>query len=243
MSVLFIFFADKMNRGKIYAIVKNQNWYNACIAQLHEYFKSNFASDSKLKVKCKYSQKDDEDDYQYRCKSLATIYNYFRICDSEVSITNMDEVLAYISTCKYTTEHFILNKSKKCKVNSNSGEMIIEYPKEINKYIQSMFNFIFTSKSINGEILGDYCISQKIEIMEEELEKKDICCEYSKMVLKKIKKHIKFPDFSDIASKEEADRKVKEYYLMDFREEYATYVGDLVDELYKTFTSKKSSPK
>ena len=232
LSVLFVFFATEKNKEAIYGIVKSPQWFPKCMEQIEKYFHTSFKSESKMTMHYKYAMKDDDEDYQFRCKSLATIYNFFSIKNEGVVVKDNDKVLNFISSDAFTTEHFIMNKSKKCIIRNRDQDVMEEYPKEVKKYIDSMFNFIFITEKINSEELDNKDINQKLEIMDKHLKQGDVQCEYSRMIIYKVKKHFKYPIFAENMTYDDILKDFKYYYLAEFKEQYRSYVSEVIDAIY-----------
>ena len=56
-----------------------------------------------------------EEDHRFRCKSLATIYNYFINAEGQVKIRNgkMNDLYKFITNDEvFSIEHFIISESK-----------------------------------------------------------------------------------------------------------------------------------
>ena len=110
LSVLFVVFENKKSKDVLLSVLKaDENaWYDEAINQIKSYFSIDRITDNRLLAQYKLGTNEDGEDYQFRCKSLATIYDYFEIRGMEVSITNPSKLKEFLtSEEKYSTEHFI----------------------------------------------------------------------------------------------------------------------------------------
>lgn len=181
VSVFFTIFSIKKDKDKLMSIAKATDWYVKTINVIHDYLKTDTLVNPKvLNAKYKYITVNEDMngtystvDATYRCKSLATIYNYFSITPSKISlnkgaITELKNFL--INEKDYTTEHLIINKSNNVII-SKDDEIEYKYPKQIAALKDSLFNFIFIPNEIN-EKLGNMNFDYKIA----ELKKHTLTC-------------------------------------------------------------------
>ena len=90
LSVLFVVFENKKSKDVLFSVLKaaDSMWYDEAVLQIKSYFSVEKITDNRLLAQYKLGMNEDCEDYQFRCKSLATIYNYFVIHDSKVLITD-----------------------------------------------------------------------------------------------------------------------------------------------------------
>lgn len=254
LSLLFTVFDDKRSSVQITEIVKQTDWSKGVIRQINKYLNGTL-NEKRLSAQYKVfllSETDDtssEEDVdnnvalhtsQYRCKSLATIYNYFKIGKEDVTITNHDEVFRYLNDDKlFSTEHFILNKcGGYCIPDSPNKDKTIPYPSTIKKHIDSLFNFIFISEDENKK-LYNYHIWGKLSTIEKE--PISVECEYSKMVLDICKDF--FKDNSNAHDKGtiiEIEENCERYYNDDFIKQYATFAGEVIKKVFEKIRESKT---
>ena len=185
----------------------------------------------------KEDENETEDD-KYRCKSLATVYNFFEVKWERGKIINIqirkgqqdclmnflyDEVL-------YSVEHFIFNDKGKNTIKYSGGELIYTLPSSVKKFVPSLFNFIFINKKINEKILCNYFIQDKIKILEEK--GYNFNCEYTNMVIEKVKETFEcYPELNGCKTFEEVNAILNNYYETDFKESYGIFVNEIVMEV------------
>lgn len=80
---------------------------------------------------------------EFRCKSIATIYEYFDIDNNGIRIKphKTKELEQFLNDSeKYSVEHFIINDSGKCECKlSTNATFEYEYPEEIKKDYSLMY--------------------------------------------------------------------------------------------------------
>lgn len=229
-SVFFAIYETKKAGSKIYQIVQDQDWYS----KIMQYISSCLQRDelSNRQVCVSYRLIDEEEVQKYRCKSLATIYNFLNITDSAVTTKNVKDMKKFLNDDdKFSFEHFLLNDSKTCRVKLETGEEFdYSYPAEIRKYIDSLFNFIFISQT-NNDLLGNEYLVQKLNTIKSKKETfKDETCQYSMNVIKMVREYIKSPDVSG-KSHEEAVNMLDSYYKGDFKSQYLQYSNAIIQLL------------
>lgn len=247
LSVLFTVFDDKRSSSQITDIVRNVEWFPAVIRRVNAYLHSTLA-EKRLSAKytiALFDSHDSPDDgevsneellehssYQYRTKSLATLFGYFRLSKDDVKIVNIDSLNAYLNDdVNYTAEHFILNKSGKYSIPNVSG--LIPYPKTASRFNESLFNFIFVHKDLNGQ-LGELHIGDKIKKIEDD--GTILSCEYSKIVLNAAKKCFgNKPDNTDGTIEEEKKQRYSDYYENEFKSDFASFADLVIAAVFKQF--------
>lgn len=81
LAVLFTVFENKKSKDVLLSVLKadDKNWYSELINQINSYFSPEKITDARLLAQYKLAINEDEEDYRFRCKSLATLYNFFRV--------------------------------------------------------------------------------------------------------------------------------------------------------------------
>lgn len=245
LAILFILFENKKSKDAFTNILKasNDKWFDAVIDNINSYFEPGKITDNKITSQFKQGINEEEEDYQFRCKSLATIYNFFKIEGGEVliakSLRDLNQFLT--SESLFTTEHFIISQTKqKCqKVTIREGETnkVIDYQlnEDIYKrYVNNLFNFIFIEDELNGK-LGNYWIPKKIEIMKAEFD--SIKCEYTKMVIKNLEELTN--SMKKCTNSDKYTRDLDLFFYQDFKEEYIQYSRKVISSVLDKINNKK----
>ena len=230
LSVLFVVFENKKSKDVLLSVLKaDENaWYDEAINQIKSYFSIDRITDNRLLAQYKLGTNEDGEDYQFRCKSLATIYDYFEIHGLEVSITNPSKLKEFLtSEEKYSTEHFIISKSDSRKMKVSIGDAVVDYEIEekcYRSYVNSIFNFVFIPKELNSKI-GNNWLPKKENLLA--AEPKEIECSYSKMVMSKAQ--ILSDAFSALPLTEENySEKLYLFFARDFRDKYIEYSREVL---------------
>lgn len=185
LTVLFVVFENKKSKDVLFSVLKSEDesWYDEAISQIQSYFSTDRITDSRLLAQYKLGVNEDDDDYRFRCKSLATIFNFFRINKDCVDITNYKKLKEFVENeNEYSMEHFIISNTGSRSVNVSIDDTTVEYKfdeKFFKRYVNSMFNFIFLPEQVNTE-LGNNWLPAKEKIIQS---KTEIKCDYSKMVI------------------------------------------------------------
>ncbi len=233
--VLFMLFGDKKSDSDtIKKITRSKRYYADLISEIKSFVSNNRMATTRFTALARWNSNFNNEELQYKCKSLATIYNYFKIVNDRVVISSVDDVYSFLNDdCKYSIEHFLVNKSGKVKY----LEEIEEYPipdgsKQYNSYI---FNFIFVPDDINKNILKDYSLQRKKELLETGDHIKDISCDYSKMVIDVLKDL--FIDSPVVENLDEAEvEELDKYWLVSFKREYTKYAERVIDKIIERFS-------
>lgn len=236
-AVLFTIFETKKGKDKIFDIIRSDDWYSELIRGINKYFKSEELTGTRLMAQVKYSLKDDNEDDRYRCKSLATIYNFMQMSENDVKIINMKEVLTYINNSEeFSIEHFLINDSGICNYGCH-GNIVYEYPyePEIKKYIKSLFNFIFIKREMNSS-MKNLSLDRKLQYLNEQ--KESIPCEFSKMIIETADKCFELPTLAKIVEiSEDSDWKeyIEGYFAVTFKKQYQKFVNEVLEKIYSKF--------
>ena len=186
-NVLFMLFGDKKSDAeKIKKISRSNSYYSEVIDAIKNFFEDGNISESRQIAIAKWNSNYENEALQYKCKSLATIYNFFVLKDNSVDISSCDDAYKFLSDDDlYSIEHFIVNSSG--NVTYIDGEEAFELPSSIKKYSAYIFNFIFVPQSINNNVFKNYSVRKKIELLYKSDRVSEINCSYSKMILDVVK--------------------------------------------------------
>lgn len=232
LAVLFIIFENKKSKDVFMGVLKasNDHWYAEIITQIKSYFEPNKITDSKILAQYKLGTNEDAEDYRFRCKSLATIYNFFKIRNDRVVISEkLDMVRRFITDdIEFTTEHFIIsdNQQRRMKIIRDEREYRYEHSMDFYKrYINSLFNFIFISSELNKS-LSNYWLPKKMQLISN---RDTLNCNYSKMVLAELTA-ISDSMQDDVAADNFKD-KLDLFFSRDFKEKYITYARKVLSNV------------
>ena len=227
-TVLFTIFENKKSTNILISILKAKSdlWYLELIKQINGYFSSDEITNARLLAQYKLTQNEEEEDYRFRCKSLATIYNYFNIKEQEVVIKSkaLGELYKFITDENtYSLEHFIISNSEKHMIKSSKfGEYEIDNS-IYSKYLNNFFNFIFIDQNLNSA-LSNYWLPEKID----KINIDDIKCEYSKMIIRNLKplsdefQERAIPDYKD---------NLDLFFARDFKDIYIKYAKNVLNNI------------
>ena len=159
------------------------------------------------------------------------MYNYFTFDGEIVKIRKgkSNNIKAFLSDeDKYSLEHFIINNGEGFSLMSNGDKY--SYPNDIKKYASSIFNYIFIPDIINGNLLRNYYILDKIELLSSHLE--EIECSYSKMILDNI-----VGVFDEIPLLENGVKidveKTNIYFAYNFKRQFVNFSNKIIDKIIK----------
>lgn len=235
LAVLFSVFENKKSKDALLSVLKadDHNWYSALIEQIKSYFDPEKITENRLMAQYKLAINEEEDDYRFRCKSLATIYNFFKIENERVAIAKGKLPLLYkfiTDNEKYSTEHFIINQNnnKTVSIVVREGTAEYQYDKRFyNRYVNSMFNYIFVPRELNSD-LKDFWAPYKLSL----IDTKKVDCMYSLMYLDKVKELC-----GAIENSVKTDRQYKDdldlYFARDFKEDYVKFARDILKEVMR----------
>jgi hypothetical protein len=233
LSVLFMIFQSKKNIDVFLNVLKasNNSWYEEALKVINSYFEASKITDNKIIAQFKKCLNEEEEDYRFRCKSLATIYNFFIIKNDQICISDLKKLKKFISDDEaFTTEHFVISESKhKQLIFSSSDEEKLTYKMEekiYKQYVNNLFNFIFISREINDK-LGNYWLPHKLKL----INIKDIECEYSKMVIENIEKMSN--DMESYVKKGNYKNDLDSFFYKDFKEKYIDYSRNVLNAVIK----------
>lgn len=233
LAVLFTVFENKKSKDVLLSVLKadNSSWYSELINQIKSYFSPDKITDTRLLAQYKLATNEDEDDYRFRCKSLATIYNFFKIQGETVSIDkgSVDQLHKFITDDEcFSIEHFIISNtvSGKTEVTLNGKTLEYQYDSAFyKKYVNSLFNFIFIPKKLNSK-LENFWLPHKLS----QIDLTTIECNYSRMYLEEIQEwsqsiERRFRD--DSRYKDELDL----YFARDFKDQYIEFARSILKKV------------
>ena len=230
-TVLFMLFGDKKSDAeKIKKVAKSNDFYKDLISEIKTFVSASKMATTHLTAISRWNSNFENEDLQYKCKSLATIYNYFKIENNVVSVT-VDNLNSFLSNEeKYSVEHFVINKSGTIKYLDDKDEYHL--PENTRQYGTYIFNFIFIPRKLNGTVLGNYSLQRKLRILKEDNNLKDIDCEYSKMIISTLDG--KFNGAIDVKTlNEQETEELDKYWLVTFKREYPQFTEAVIDEVVK----------
>lgn len=233
LSVLFIVFENKKSKDVFLSVLKasNEKWYEENVKQIKSYFSIEKITDNKIISQFKHGTNENEEDYKFRCKSLATVYNFFKIEEDRIILCgNLSNVQRFVTDDdSFSTEHFIISESKNKTMQIILGENSKSYIHNndiFKKYINNLFNFIFIKKELNSS-LGNYWLPHKMQ----QIDPKDLECEYSKMVISNLTK-IKDNMQKDLNESNYINT-LDLFFARDFKEQYIEYAKNVLNEVIK----------
>lgn len=233
-TVLFMLFGDKKSDAeRIKKLAKSNDFYNDLISEIKAFVSTSKMATTHLIAISRWNSNFENEDLQYKCKSLATIYNYFKLENNVVSVTSIDNLNSFLNNEeKYSVEHFIINKSGTIKYLDNKDEYPL--PENTRQYGTYIFNFIFIPRKLNGTVLGNYSLQRKLKILNEDSNLKDIDCEYSKMIISTLDGM--FSGAIDVKTlNEQETEELDKYWIVTFKREYPKFTAAVIDEIVKRF--------
>lgn len=244
LACLFTMFASKKQSGQIYSAIKGSDWEKGVSNCIRKFANADSILKNQTAVAyrtfCK-NQNEDSRREAWRCKAMATLYNFLTYnTEGEIyTFKNHEQLFRFLDdNAEFSLEHLLLNNGSVCTV-SQMAE-VVSYPKSINKYVGSMFNFIYIPRVINGNILKNRCLPEKIQILSKDgiayegledsekvfLEQHPITCAYSQKVLELLKSDL-FCGYKEVCSTNDKE-KIKQYFEGEFEKEYGEFVNSIV---------------
>ena len=193
LSVLFTVFENKKSKDILLNVLKSDddNWYQEAVKQINSYFSPDKITDARLQAQFKFSINEQEEDYRFRCKSLATIYNFFQVDKQHVFVPTdkISELCRFVTDDEtFSLEHFIISdsKSRESVVTIEQNQVTYQYDDSFyKKYVNSMFNYIFIPQSVNSALENRW-LPDKLLLLSRNY-RTEIKCAYSQMIIKKVK--------------------------------------------------------
>lgn len=236
LAVLFIVFENTKSKEVLMSVLKanGAEWYQEAVSQIKSYFSLEKITDTRLLAQYKLATNENEEDYRFRCKSLATIYNYFQVTDSSIVIRNgmYKELNDFLTNdVKYSLEHFIVSQSdtKTSVITIQESTYNYVYEEKVfKKYVNSMFNFIFIPEGLNSS-LGNNWLPQKLALIEKE-DGLVINCSYSKMIIEKVK-NLGDKLVATAPSIETCKDRLDLFFARDYRDLYVQFTKEVLEEI------------
>lgn len=230
-SILFSIFVSKKEISEVESVLQSKNWHSEIINKLNNYFGQGKIAERRALVQCKYVIDDPTSISSHKCKALAILYNYFTFDGTAVRIRkgNTNNIKAFVSDKdKFSLEHFIINNGAGFTLQSNNN--YYSYTPDIKKYANSIFNYIFIPDKLNGDLLKDYYITDKINLIKPYL--KEIECDYSKMVIKSIQGL--FTEVPLCSNDNKIDEeKTNSYFAYNFKRQFVNFSNIIIDKIIK----------
>lgn len=232
-NALFTLFENDKTTEKVEPILKAENWDDEVLRGIYIYLDPATISEKKLSALYKYTTNDKNENAQYKCKTLAAAYNYLTINNKTVCVKKgkTKELKQFLcDSNNYSVEHFIMNDSKKYIVSQkrDKDNFIYEYLPECNKYISSLFNFIFIPQSLNVK-LGNNSIWEKLHLLDKEFD--EIKCEYSRMIIETVKNNFKEIVLQEKSDEEIMRKEIDKYFSYDFKNIYTVYASQVISNI------------
>ena len=233
-STLFALFESKKGIEPISKILKASDWPSEMSKVLSNYLNPSTIKTLKRSAEFKFSTNPENEEQRYHSIMLAAIYNYFSFDGKTVKVKKgkTKQLAIFLNDAnQFSVEHFIVNNGKVCttQITSADGIYTYEYTDETKKYAASIFNYIFIPETTNKD-LGYTVVQEKVE----KLDVSKISCEYSKMIIEKVK-----DSFSPILLTETEEDKQKkhmhQYFSYEFKEQYSKLVGMVLEEIASRF--------
>lgn len=222
-TVLFSLFENKKSTDVLMHIIKadEDKWYKELVDQINNYFSPDAITDARLLAQYKLGRNEDEENHKFRCKSLATIYNFFVNKDGRVSIRKgaMNDLHKFIiDDDSYSIEHFIISEAKEKTMLLDDGRAYKIEPSIYNRYVNNYFNFIFISREMNSK-LKNYWLPYKYNIIKEQPE--EVSCEFSKMIIEVVE--VLKNEIERKGNKKEYKKELDHFLAIEFKELYIEY--------------------
>lgn len=240
-SVMFTIFANKKESDTFYNLVRFEDWKGKIDSWLYNYISSHELTKGKVLAAYIYSESDSDAIQQVRCKSLAAISNYFKVIKDgtnyRLKISNALELNSFFNDkIAYSLEHFIIGESGNLHVKTENYDFSYRYPAPIQRYKNSLFNFIFIPQSLNGSLSNDPLFS-KVEGIS--AQGATITCKYSKTYYNLLKRNpraqfLHYPttdEINDNETEDDARDFLTEYFLKIFPDEFLAFAISLVKEI------------
>lgn len=233
LTEFFNLFESKKSSEGLYKVVKAENWYQAIVKYINSYFDDTELDSRKVVVQYKYitRNKIENESQEFKCRSLAAIYNYFKITSTDVTIRkgkNKELIEFFGNKELFSLEHFILNHSGKYECGKDEDKKVYTYNEEVKKYINSLFNYIFIPRELNNK-LGDKFISEKLACLESNHD--EIKCQYSQLIIKKANDIFDFPISYELDNLENIDSVVTTYLYTKFKSKYLEFAKVIIDKI------------
>ena len=239
-NILFNLSAVKKQKDIVLNIVaekkESSDWHTELSSAIQDFLCDTQLSRAKVSIQYKYA--DEEFNEEYLSRGLAVLYNFFKITDGRCSVSDEKALKNFlINTNTYSLEHLIINKSKRYDLGSNRSFAV---QGEAGKCVNSMFNFVFISETLNND-LGNKPIREKMDIISKRIN--EVQCNYSKKVLELVQKYFvnepsPFPNLEGLSYEQKIDR--LESYLSGtdnpFFTTFSQFASEVLKEVYQKVT-------
>lgn len=235
LTVLFSIFENKKSTEVLEGIIKanEADWYSELVDKINNYFSSDAITDARLLAQYKMGRNEDEEDQRFRCKSLATIYDFFINQNGVVKIRKgkMNELYKFITDSEaFSVEHLIVSETKERTILVQGEEYTID--KSIYKrYVNNFFNFIFIDRDLNSKLKNNW-LPKKLE----ELNENQLSCEYSKMIIEQVAGLGE--EFKNRGGKNYKDN-LDLFFAREYKEEYIEYTRLALKKIIKRINGYK----
>lgn len=227
-SILFGLFSNKKELSEIEQILQANDWHVVLIEKMKAYFNKGKILERKVLFQSKYLPNSDDEINTHKCKALAILYNFFKIKDGQAKkVKGTSNAIKSFLTDKdeFSVEHFIVNDSKSCT--TQDGRDTYFYDNDIKKYAGSIFNFIFIPDKINGNVLKNLYINDKVALLKDHID--EIKCNYSKMVIKAVEGTF---DYLQITTEGKIDiEKANEYFGYHFKQQFSEMSNRIIQNI------------
>ena len=230
-SVLFNIFVSKKEIPEVEAVLQSNSWHDELIKKLNNYFSKGKIAERRAPAQCKYIIDEATGVSSHKCRALAILYNYFTFDGEIVKIRRgkSNDIKDFLSDeDKYSLEHFVINNGEGFSLMNNGDKY--SYPTDIKKYASSIFNYIFIPDTINGNLLKNYYILDKIELLSSHL--KEIECGYSKMILENIVGIFDEIPLCENDAKIDVE-KTNIYFAYNFKRQFINFSNKIIDKIIK----------
>lgn len=258
LYTLFALFVGKKNRERIYSVLKEGNYEELMTAAIRSILNEKTIVGNQKSIAYKTFSKSISEDPRkdaFRCKAVATLYNYMYFdTNRNIYTFNRHGELAdfLLQSERYSLEHFLLNSQLKCRVYLGTQDQTVSYDTSLYKFVGSMFNFIFINEKVNNTVLDNRNLLEKIEILRKEgkgydsltdkqkrlISSSEVECNYSKMALKLFFDGKCFVKYMKICA-DQNKSSLENYFATQFVEEYSQYVDMLTESFLKQITCKQ----
>lgn len=232
-SVVFVTFSFKKRKEWSYTFVKASDWIVKLKTWLYDYGVSPELTKGKAYAAYDFDELAEDQDARIRCISLAAVRNYFVLEKHNgivtLSISDFEGLKAFLhDNEKFSLEHFFIGNSNVLRISTSKyAEYNYQYPASTKKLKNSLFNFIFIPKALNGDDrYGNSPVYDKLSFLREH--KDEILCKYSIGYITKLNKSFGefFPNYPTIESidstenKAELKKQLDDYFQKTFLDEF-----------------------
>lgn len=239
LSVLFAIFESKKSKDVLLNVLKanDDNWYTEAMQQITSYFSPDKITDARLLTQYKLALNEEEENFRFRCKSLATIYNFFTIRNCTVKVANgkYNALKKYITdNDSFSTEHLIItdSRSHETQIMFADGQKSYKYDDSFyKKHVNSLFNFIFIPQELNSNLNNSW-LPHKLK----QIDNTKLKCDYSKMLLKHLvplSEQMEHSIKSPFSYKDDLDL----FFARDFKDLYVAFARSILKEVINKIKS------